>query len=96
MFANLKSDCRNIKHGGHIFLEILEMRKGSWAFFLDRAFPMLIGWADRSRGSSGVFNQLIRLPVAAAAHGDGSPAQTRFHLMWCPIRSAKELNKITL
>ena len=42
-----------IKHGRHIFGEIHEVRKGLWAFFLDCAFRMLIGWADklRSRGS---------------------------------------------
>ena len=35
-----------IKHGG------LMVRKGLWAFFLDRALRVLIGWADkvRSRG----------------------------------------------
>ena len=37
-----------IKHGGHIH----EVRKDMWAFFLDCALRMLIGWADklRSRG----------------------------------------------
>ena len=36
-----------IKHGGHIFGEIHEVRKGLWASFLDCAFGMLIGWADK-------------------------------------------------
>ena len=42
-----------IKHGRHIFREIHAVRKGLWAFFLDCAFRMLIGWADklRSRGN---------------------------------------------
>ena len=41
-----------IKHGKHIFGQIHEVRKGLWAFFLDCAFGMLIGWAGtlRSRG----------------------------------------------
>ena len=43
-----------IKHGRHIFGEIHEVRKGTWAFFLDCSFRMLIGWADKlqSRGSN--------------------------------------------
>ena len=36
-----------IKHGGHIFREIHKVRKGLWAFFIDCAFWMLIGWADK-------------------------------------------------
>ena len=41
-----------IKHGRHILAEIHEVRKGLWAFFLDCAFRMLIGWTGelRSRG----------------------------------------------
>ena len=31
--------------------EIHKVRKGLWAFFLDCAFRMLIGWAGRSRDS---------------------------------------------
>ena len=40
-----------IKHGRH--LEIYEVRKGFWAFVLDCAFRVLIGWADKlpSRGA---------------------------------------------
>ena len=41
-----------IKHGRYIFREIHQLRKGLWAFFLDCAFRVLIGWAGelRSRG----------------------------------------------
>ena len=53
-----------IKHGRHILGEIHEVRKGLWALFLDFAFRMLIGWADklRSRGSADKikFSKLIR------------------------------------
>ena len=38
-----------IKHGRHIFGEIHEARKGLRAFFLDCAFRVLIGWADKLR-----------------------------------------------
>ena len=34
-----------IKHDGHIFWAIHEVHKGLWAFFLDCAFRVLIGWA---------------------------------------------------
>ena len=36
-----------IKRGRHILGEIHEVRKGLWAFFLDCAFRMLIGWAGK-------------------------------------------------
>ena len=41
-----------IKPGRHIVQQIDKVRKGLWACFLDCAFRMLIGWADklRSRG----------------------------------------------
>ena len=39
-----------IKHGRH-FLEIHEVRKGLWAFYLDCAFRMLIGWLSRLVGN---------------------------------------------
>ena len=40
------------QHGRHFFGEIHGVRKGLWAFFLDCAFGMLIGWAGKlgSRG----------------------------------------------
>ena len=37
-----------IKHGRHIFGEMHEVRKDLWAFFLDRAFRMLIGWESKT------------------------------------------------
>ena len=39
-------------HESNIFGEMHEVRKGLWAFFLDCALRMLIGWAGklRSRG----------------------------------------------
>ena len=41
-----------IKHDPRICLRNGEVRKGLWAFFLDCAFRVLIGWAGklRSRG----------------------------------------------
>ena len=41
-----------IKHGKYNFWEIHEVRKGLWAFYLDCAFRVLIGWAGKvwSRG----------------------------------------------
>ena len=46
-----------IKHNQHIFWEIHEARKGMWAFFLDCAFQMQIGWADRLRTHGGKDSQ---------------------------------------
>ena len=45
-------DCMIIEHGSLICFRIDELRKGLWAFFLDRAFRVLIGWVGklRSRG----------------------------------------------
>ena len=37
-----------IKHGRHIYEEIHEVRKGLWAFSLDCAVGMLIGWEEKS------------------------------------------------
>ena len=38
-----------IKHGRRIWGEICEVRKGVWAFFLDCAFRLMIGWAGKLR-----------------------------------------------
>ena len=41
-----------IKHGRHVFEQFTRCVKVLWAFFLDCAFRVLIGWAGklRSRG----------------------------------------------
>ena len=41
-----EQDCMIIKHGGHMFWEILVMCEGNYGLlFLDGAFQELIGWA---------------------------------------------------
>ena len=42
-----EQDFMIIKLGRHICLRICEVRKDLWAFFLDCAFRMLIGWAGK-------------------------------------------------
>ena len=41
------------------FGEIHEVRKGLWAFFLDCAFRLLIGWATKLRSRGGVFPRVL-------------------------------------
>ena len=40
-------------------LEIYEVRKGLWAFFLDSAFQVLIGWAGKVRSYGNLIGQRV-------------------------------------
>ena len=44
-----------IKRDRQFFLEIHGVRNGLWAFFLDCAFRILIGWAAQLRTVFGLF-----------------------------------------
>ena len=50
-----------MKHGGDIFWEIYEVRKGFWAYFFCLFTRMLIGWAGklRSRGPEQMLSGLM-------------------------------------
>ena len=47
--VKILQDCVIIKRSRQIFVEIHQVHKGLWAFFLYCAFGMLIGWAGKLR-----------------------------------------------